>query len=253
MLASHPLFIRFATVKIRNIFAYCRMCDCDEETQRWACMANIGIVLIRSRYLPILSATFHNLRFQPPHVIEPPCDQPPFLDSDVARATVLLSWDDFNFFRLEFRMPDYRDESHAEPPSFVCLQFMEMGGDHLDSLMALDAQQSMELENCQRNHEDGEQDVVVVSSIGKSNVTVAGDDGKYAAALGECLRQSKLVLGTTGKCAYFVNMNSLVNVAKSDADSSLVDVVLSVDAFTKLLDRFEYLARALPKDRQVSR
>ena len=51
--------------------------------------------------LPILSASFTNAQF----VDRQQMDEPPFLDTDVGRASLLLTLEDFSFFIDEFDLP----------------------------------------------------------------------------------------------------------------------------------------------------
>src|SRR3989338_5923062 len=43
-------------------------------------------------FIPLLSSTFINSRFRAPDSGRPPMDQPPFLDTDIARTTFLLTF-----------------------------------------------------------------------------------------------------------------------------------------------------------------
>jgi hypothetical protein len=88
--------------------------------------------------LPILQASFLNSRFLP----EGGCamDELPFLDTDLARSTVLLGMDDWNFVLEERGLPH-----EASKSAFMCLQLLEVGGDHLDRLMRLDSLSDMRL------------------------------------------------------------------------------------------------------------
>jgi hypothetical protein len=77
--------------------------------------------------LPVLQAAFLNSRFLPEDTA---MDELPFLDTDLARSTVLLSMDDWNFVLEEQNLPPETSKS-----AFMCLQLLEIGGDHLDRLM----------------------------------------------------------------------------------------------------------------------
>lgn len=58
-------------------------------------------------------------------------DEPPFIDTDIARSTVLLTRADFDFFLKEHSIL----QQHLDHDTrFVLLQFLEIGGDHLDLL-----------------------------------------------------------------------------------------------------------------------
>jgi GTPase SAR1 family protein len=108
-----------------------------------------------SSYLPILSSNFVNTRFffQTKENFAA-MDELPFLDTDIARVTFQMSAEDFRFFLAE----NYINET-LKPGKFmhsfhvtscqldinisikgihyVIVQFIEIGGDHLDSIMQL--------------------------------------------------------------------------------------------------------------------
>ena len=54
-------------------------------------------------YLPILSASFLNASLRADSTT-PPMDEPPFLDTDIGRASLLLTLEDFAFFVSEFEL-----------------------------------------------------------------------------------------------------------------------------------------------------
>lgn len=57
-------------------------------------------------YLPILSSSFLNAALTPHGPSgDVPMDEPPFIDTDVGRASLLLTLEDFAFFADEFRLP----------------------------------------------------------------------------------------------------------------------------------------------------
>jgi hypothetical protein len=85
-----------------------------------------------STLLPILSSSFFNTRFLEPDSKIDPRDELPFLDTDIGRGTVLVTRDDFNFWVDENGLPV---EDYPRDTRFIALQFIEIGGDHLDSMM----------------------------------------------------------------------------------------------------------------------
>ena len=88
--------------------------------------------------LPILASSFCNLRYAPtqPEAGGAPAplprDEPPFLDTDLGRATVLLGAEDFAFYADEF---GFQTDLLAPGIAYVVMQLLEFGGDHLDALM----------------------------------------------------------------------------------------------------------------------
>jgi hypothetical protein len=91
--------------------------------------------------LPVLSSQFVNSRFiLSPHAsLEHARDELPFLDTDIARATVLLTTEDFVFWLRErqLHVPQILLDLHS-PIMYCQLHFIEIGGDHLDRLMSED-------------------------------------------------------------------------------------------------------------------
>ncbi len=77
--------------------------------------------------LPVLQASFLNSRFLPEGS---PMDELPFLDTDIARSTVLVGMDDWNFVLEEHGLPP-----ESSRCACMCLQLLEIGGDHLDRIM----------------------------------------------------------------------------------------------------------------------
>jgi hypothetical protein len=87
--------------------------------------------------VPVLSSVFVNTRFCVGKVPEgwQPLDEPPFLDTDLARAAVTLTRDDFVFLLADREIPIPEVLATGECDArFVVLQFIEIGGDHLDLL-----------------------------------------------------------------------------------------------------------------------
>lgn len=93
--------------------------------------------------LPLLEAAFLNSRFLPEAA---PLDQLPFLDTDIARTTLLVGMDDWNFLLQENGLPPETTRCAT-----MCLQLIEIGGDHLDRMMNLSAVQDVKLQQMCRN------------------------------------------------------------------------------------------------------
>ncbi|KAJ4461342.1 hypothetical protein PAPYR_2395 [Paratrimastix pyriformis] len=121
-----------------------------------------------SSAFPSLSSSFCNVRFLTSDASRY-ADEPPFLDTDLCRGVVLQTLEDFAFFLEEHNLPvpqfpGFRAAPAPAAPAaslgadqprsiwqrmqesgfpsdirYVALQFVEVGGDHLDALMALEA------------------------------------------------------------------------------------------------------------------
>ena len=95
-----------------------------------------------AREIPILSSNFINTRFLE-NTDSLPLDELPFLDTDIARATILLLREDFEYFLHEHHL---QIEQLANEIRYIIIQFIEIGGDHLDSMMD-QSHQSSKLSN----------------------------------------------------------------------------------------------------------
>ena len=80
--------------------------------------------------LPILSSTFINLRFLE-HKVSP-MDEVPFLDTDLGRCLILLTFEDFRFLLADLGLTPL---SFPMDTRYIALQILEIGGDHLERLM----------------------------------------------------------------------------------------------------------------------
>ena len=80
-------------------------------------------------YLPIISASFVNASLCMDSTA-PPMDEPPFLDTDIGRASLLLSLEDFAFFVSEFGLEAsvHLESLAAQRVEHVALQLLEVGG-----------------------------------------------------------------------------------------------------------------------------
>lgn len=83
--------------------------------------------------LPVVAGSFVNRRFGDVGPCVPgsaPRDELPYLDTDVARSTVVLTREDFRFFVAEFGL-----DVAVGPSDYVALELVELGGDHLEAMM----------------------------------------------------------------------------------------------------------------------
>ncbi|KAL6072111.1 Ankyrin repeat-containing protein [Balamuthia mandrillaris] len=153
-------------------------------------------------FLPMLTSTFINSRFLQGAGLEVARDEPPFLDTDLARGTVLMTREDFEFFLREWEIVK-GDEGErpkefcfAPDTRFVVLQFIEIGGDHLDSLMA------MKTEDEQQPHKQ------------EKDETHPQRDHHLEAIL----KRSLNLLKDARKTLYFVNASTMFQSKGEEAD-----------------------------------
>ena len=87
-------------------------------------------------WLPFLSSSFANVRILDERGPVAPGDEPPFLDTDLGRASLLLTLEAFGFFVSEFKLPpSLVTDLDISRVRYVSLSFVEIGGDHLDRIM----------------------------------------------------------------------------------------------------------------------
>lgn len=90
--------------------------------------------LLVNSLLPSIGGSFVNARFGQSGDFVPGCapvDEPPYLDTDVARGTVVLTREDFAFFVADFGLKD----NFVISGDYVALELTEIGGDHLAEMM----------------------------------------------------------------------------------------------------------------------
>jgi hypothetical protein len=160
-----------------------------------------------SSYLPIISSMFLNARFLPPESRTPPRDELPYLDTDVGRASFVLTLEAFAFFCQEFGLPVAEMTFDADT-RFVLVQFIEIGGDHLDSLMGA-----------------------------AGSGPLAGDSW-----LDQILVRSERLLKGVENAIYYVNCATLFREDSGEPSGSGAELVLDVGALGDLLRRLSYLA-----------
>ena len=185
-----------------------------------------------SSYLPLLSSAFLNVRLLPPGDDTPPRDELPYIDTDIGRGNFLMTAENFAFFLREFGLAPDSDArgAGAAPPLRECLgdaryvltQFIEVGGDHLDRLIA---------------------------RASPAGCTV-GSPASSPGWLDDTLRMSERLLRGVGRGAYYLNAATLFpsHVSPTDAgeNSDTNQLVISVPALRLLLDRLSYLSRSAP-------
>ncbi|CAD7950194.1 unnamed protein product [Amoebophrya sp. A25] len=125
------------------------------------------------------------------------CDEPPYLDTDLGTATVLLTAENFSFFLREFELEE--TVRLADSTRFVQIRFHEIGGDHLDRLMVKQAE-----EERKKNTITG----TVSSSISTST------SAPHSYLLSSQLRESLRVLKKVTRLVYFVNARSFLENPK---------------------------------------
>lgn len=84
-------------------------------------------------FLPIMASECANTHIS--RASTPIMDEFPFLDTDVGRSHVTMTMEHFNHFCQEFTLEWLLKTMRADT-RFVILDFIELGGDHLDMLIA---------------------------------------------------------------------------------------------------------------------
>eukprot|EP00736_Rhodelphis_marinus_P013102 Rmarinus@m.29798 len=198
--------------------------------------SNSGFLRVTS-YLPILSSCFVNTRFFEgirASSLTDPIDELPFLDTDLARASFLLTRDDFAFFVND--MDDIMEElgSPIDPElmekqklkilkelpddtRYVVIQFIEVGGDHLDHLATA------------------------------SKKDLSGDPlmGQEEKIMVDILRKSDSLLRSAQHTLFFLNASTLLGVVQ-DPSRGGHTVRFAEDGLRCVVRRLDYLGRVLP-------
>ena len=167
-------------------------------------------------------------------------DEPPFLDTDVGRASFLVTLEDFAIFVEEYQLPIGADELRALAASsvrYAAIELIEIGGDHLDRLAARRA----------------------ALDLGGVRSTSAGPP--YGGGLEAALRRSEALVRAAESTVYFVNGSALLAPLAAPAEPEAADskpsdglvprLVLAPPAVAALVRRLRYLATVLPCGHRV--
>ncbi|KNC47352.1 uncharacterized protein AMSG_03786 [Thecamonas trahens ATCC 50062] len=136
----------FATVVAAGTAVYSFLVVGDQNAGKstflhaWSASADKAFLSLTS-WLPFLSASFVNSRVLSsagPRSSLGPGDQPPFLDTDLGRASLLVTLETFAFFVAEFGLDPALVTDLDAADRYVAIQFVEIGGDHLDRIMTSD-------------------------------------------------------------------------------------------------------------------
>ena len=189
--------------------------------------------------LPILSSSFVNAQLvgTAKSASSPSMDEPPFIDTDVGRASFLVTLEDFAFLVDEFALPLPRDRLQRlatdDAVRYAAIELIEVGGDHLDRMMATAHAQA------------------------------------HPPPLRLALRRSEQLLASAHRTVYFLNAEELLRTqpataATRNADGSTSTPTgseahirpvgsLRVDApaLEQLVRRLRYLASVLPRGQRV--
>ena len=192
-------------------------------------------------WLPILSSSFVNaqlaLSADSSGRATPIMDEPPFLDTDVGRGTLLLTLEDFAFFVAEFALPVPREAlerlAAADGVRYASIELIEIGGDHLDRMMA----RRNQLQAPSRAPFDA----------------AAMDTTAPPASLAFALRRSEELLGASHASVYFLNGTSLLHLIPTSVDGGTekMRLRLVLSAFESLIARMEYLTEVLPRGQRI--
>lgn len=86
--------------------------------------------------LPAVAGSFVNVRYDLSGNLaagSAPEDEPPYIDTDLARGTVILTKEDFAFFVSDFKL----EVALTQQCDYIALELLEIGGDHLDAMMSM--------------------------------------------------------------------------------------------------------------------
>ncbi|KAH7829351.1 uncharacterized protein MONOS_6751 [Monocercomonoides exilis] len=107
---------------------------------------------------PFMSASFLNLRFLLKEESSY-MDEPPFIDTDYGRAVLLFTLDDWLFFLEDNNIPFPDCEPLLrEGVRYVAFEMIEVGGDHLDSLMAPKIEEKLNISKLEGSTKESERD-----------------------------------------------------------------------------------------------
>ncbi|MFW9930617.1 MAG: hypothetical protein ACFFD1_14605, partial [Candidatus Thorarchaeota archaeon] len=166
--------------------------------------------------LPIISSSFINTRFLENK--SSPMDIPPFIDTDIARGIILFNKEDFDFLLSEYSISEIK---MALDTRYVMIQFIEIGGDHLERLISFEKE--------------------------KGFIT-------------EILNQSKGLLSNIHSLVYFMNFNDLVNKNNEQMDNdnfflfiSRIDYLIkNYDNTNQILIVFTHFDKKLTVDLNIN-
>lgn len=178
--------------------------------------------------IPILSSSFINTRFyfgDAPNSNIPekmkkfePMDELPFLDTDIARGSFLVTREVFEFFLMEYTIP--RPAELRTDTVYVVIQFIEIGGDHMDTLMEY------------RETKPQQQAVEATADpIHRSLVDI--------------LERSYDLLLKSKKTIYFINAATLFSTCETG------ESILNGASFVKLITRLRFLNATFPEGHQM--
>eukprot|EP00927_Polykrikos_kofoidii_P060131 TRINITY_DN55199_c0_g1_i1.p1 TRINITY_DN55199_c0_g1~~TRINITY_DN55199_c0_g1_i1.p1 ORF type:complete len:921 (-),score=129.80 TRINITY_DN55199_c0_g1_i1:118-2622(-) len=221
-----------------------------------------------SSLLPILSSSFLNTRLVPrAHMgrwndfdrpLSAVRDEMPFMDTDVARGIQLLTLENFLFFCNEFGISGYGvGGEFVGPPltehgsaaaldfpadtHFVALQFLELGGDHLDRLMVF-SEAGRDLAAV-RAAEEGSRAMSTIDTLARgeddvqNSVALGDHDDLFWADIHEVLLGSLRLLAGAARTVYFINCSTLFPRG-----------VLQENSLRVMLRKLRFLDRALSAD-----
>ena len=180
-----------------------------------------------SSFLPILSSAFLNVRLLAADDDTPPRDELPYLDTDIGRSNFLMTAENFAFFMQEMGLgeaPELRD-CLAHDSRFVLTQFIEIGGDHLDRLLARQAREP-----------------ATPTNTAPQQRAQAGQG--HPAWLEDTLNMTERLLSDVGRGAYMINAETLFERrSAADGGQGPPRLVLATGALRQLLARLTYLSR----------
>ena len=150
--------------------------------------------------LPILASSFINMRFLSHKNITKAdlMDELPYMDTDIAKGTILLSIESFFFFLNEYDIDAqlYLSKIPADT-EYICIQLIEIGGDHFDRLIQFQSASQKQPENEFKQH------------------------------IEEIMFNSNRMLSNSHKSIYFINCKTLFNPENQQIISSSYDQLVT--------------------------
>ncbi|KAK2963291.1 hypothetical protein BLNAU_1824 [Blattamonas nauphoetae] len=154
--------------------------------------------------IPYLTTSFINTRF----LLDPTSqymDEPPYLDTDLGRAMIMFTRDDWDFFCDENEVSPANSIPSKRDAQYVCVEFVEIGGDHLDRMIQFQPTFSSTSSNLQQSPLKQE---TTHQNCGE-NPPLPSELSDIDGASPDIVSLSKTLLQESNQALYFINFASL--------------------------------------------